>query len=154
MATIQASFASAAEFFNSLLEVALRDVFQIVVNDNLIVSVSVAQATARGKKRWQLWWAKRGARTAPGDVSLIIKLDEANREVAQYYLLPIPAVDLARLLDQRLRVPNRIFMDEHRYRDIESVAGAIVRSACEAEGLGDGVPSDARSLSVQRFAVK
>jgi DNA invertase Pin-like site-specific DNA recombinase len=136
------------------LEVALRDVFQIVVNDNLIVSVSVAQATARGKKRWQLWWAKRGARTAPGDVSLIIKLDEANREVAQYYLLPIPAVDLARLLDQRLRVPNRIFMDEHRYRDIESVAGAIVRSACEAEGLGDGVPSDARSLSVQRFAVK
>jgi hypothetical protein len=112
------------------LKAAVGDVFQIVVNDDFVVSVCVAVAVAHlpGKKRWQLRWAKRGARSAPSVVSLVIKLDETNTKVSQFFLLPMTAIELARLSDQRLRVSTRVFAEDYKHSDLESVAAAISRS--------------------------
>ena len=113
------------------LQVDISDKLQIVFNGGLIVSVCVARPVAHlpGKHRWQLRWGKRGARTAPSNLTLVIKMDETNSEIARYYVLPVRAAELARLSDKKLRVHTRIFADEYKCSDLETVAAAIARRA-------------------------
>jgi hypothetical protein len=57
-------------------------------------------------------------------------MDELNREIAQYYLLPSHIIGLARLSERNLRF---VFADEHLHDDLKSGALAIAQSSSEAD---------------------
>jgi hypothetical protein len=128
---IDAESQKLALHLNSLgRDVALGDMREIIIDGGLIVSVCIARPVThiRGKHRWQLHWGRRGARTAPSDLTLVIKMDkmdETDSEIAQYYVLPLKAIDLARLSDQKLGFRTRVFAEDYKHSDLESVAAAI-----------------------------
>jgi len=105
-------------------KVTLDEGGQIVINDGVIVSICVARAYAYmpGRRRWRLGWARQRAWSAPSDLTLVITMDDIDREIAQYYLSPSDTVKLARISEKKL---HQVFAVEFLHGNLKSVAEAI-----------------------------
>ena len=81
------------------------------------------------KRRWELRWGDCYARPEWTDLLLVIKMDEANNDVSEYFLLPTRLVARTLARDGRLRITRKIFTDEFRHTTRDSVAKRLLISA-------------------------
>ena len=86
----------------------------LVLDRELTVSLVLSRClrTAAGSSRWLL----RFEHALRPDLTIAVRMDEANKEIKDYYLLP--AIDLA-LADLRVAETNHALLDAYRFDDLE-----------------------------------
>lgn len=87
----------------------------LTINDRFTVSLGVAwcQRTDAGRLRWKV----RINRVFRSDMVLVIRMNEANDGVRDYYLLPT-----AKMLQCKIKkfyIANRVFADAYRHTDLD-----------------------------------
>ena len=95
----------------------------ISVNDEFTVSVVIARSlrTAGGSLRWKV---RLDAGLLP-DITLAIRMDEANEEVRDYYLLPRMDMSVPRL---RLAEENGALLDAYRFDTLDFLISMAARA--------------------------
>jgi hypothetical protein len=86
----------------------------LTINDKFTVSLGVAwcQRTDAGRLRWKV----RINRVFRSDMVLVIRMNEANDGVRDYYLLP--TVEMLQCKIKKFYIANRVFADAYRYTDL------------------------------------
>jgi hypothetical protein len=87
----------------------------MTVNDEFTTSIVISRSCqlVNGGLRWKL----RLDTSLRPDITVAIRMDEANREVFDYYLLPSIDISMAKL---RLREENGFFLDAYRFDSLDS----------------------------------
>ena len=87
----------------------------MTVNDEFTTSIVISRSCQllNGGLRWKLR-LDTGLRP---DITVAIRMDEANRGVFDYYLLPSIDISMAKL---RLREENGFFLDAYRFDSLDS----------------------------------
>jgi DNA invertase Pin-like site-specific DNA recombinase len=87
----------------------------MTVNDEFTTSIVISRScqVLNGGLRWKLR-LDTGLRP---DITIAIRMDEANRGVFDYYLLPSIDISMAKL---RLREENGFFLDAYRFDSLDS----------------------------------
>jgi DNA invertase Pin-like site-specific DNA recombinase len=87
----------------------------LTVNDEFTASIVVSRAsqTLSGGLRWKI---RLDTSLRPA-ITIAVRMDEANREAYDYYLLPSIDVSMKRL---RLREENGFFLDAYRFDSLDS----------------------------------
>jgi hypothetical protein len=90
----------------------LSELHLLTINQKLTVSIGVATCVSDGtirSRRWQL----RQFKYKKADLSLVLKMDEANTKIQAYYLLP--TVNLPPKENYRVRMASYVFKEEYRH---------------------------------------
>jgi hypothetical protein len=87
----------------------------LTINDEFTASIVIGRAfqTLGGALRWKI---RLDGRLRP-DITVALRMDHANREVLDYYLLP--RIDIA-AVTLRLREDNGFFLDSYRFDSLDS----------------------------------
>jgi DNA invertase Pin-like site-specific DNA recombinase len=87
----------------------------LTINDEFTASIVIGRAfqTLTGALRWKI---RLDGRLRP-DITVALRMDQANRGVLDYYLLPRIDIAAARL---RLREENGFFLDSYRFDSLDS----------------------------------
>lgn len=95
----------------------------LMINDEFTASVIIARCltTPTGARRWKL---RLDARFRP-DITIAIRMDPANREPLDYYLLPWIGISEPRF---RLREDNGLLFDAYRFESVDAFFDLAARS--------------------------
>jgi hypothetical protein len=87
----------------------------LTINDEFTASIVIGRAfqTLTGALRWKI---RLDGRLRP-DITVALRMDQGNREVLDYYLLPRIDIAAAKL---RLREENGFFLDSYRFDSLDS----------------------------------
>lgn len=87
---------------------------QLRINDEFSAALVMTRCrqTPRGALRWQIMLDQP---TVP-DITIVARMDAANEQPADYYLLPMIDMDAGRL---RLREENGVFLDTYRFNSLQ-----------------------------------
>jgi DNA invertase Pin-like site-specific DNA recombinase len=92
----------------------------LTINGKLTVSIGVATCVSDGTIRARRWQLRR-FKYVDADLSLVLKMDEANAKIEAYYLLP--TANLASKMNYKLRMASRVFAEAYRHENL----GALCR---------------------------
>lgn len=95
----------------------------LTINDEWTASIVIArcQATPSGTLRWNF---RFDASLAP-DITLAVRMDQANSQVQDYYL--VPRIDMG-TWPQRLTEENKGLIDSYRFETLEVLSELAARS--------------------------
>jgi hypothetical protein len=90
----------------------------LTINTKLMISIGVATCVSDGAPRAPRWQLKR-LKYEKADLSLVIKMDQSNTGILNYYLLPIG--HLPPRQNYRLRFSQRVFSEAYRHDDLSAL---------------------------------
>ena len=85
------------------------------MNDEFTASIVISRAsqTLSGGLRWKI----RFDTSLRPAITVVVRMDQANRQAYDYYLLPTIDISMPRL---RLREENGFFLDAYRFDSLDS----------------------------------
>jgi hypothetical protein len=102
----------------------LSELHLLTINQKITVSIGVATCVSDGNVRARRWQLRR-FKYAKADLSLVLKMDEANAKIQAYYVLPTAHLNLK---DYKLRITSRVFGEQYRHDGLGSFCRMWTRS--------------------------
>ena len=101
----------------------------LLVNQEVLVSLVLARCatTSGGRKRWNI----RLEHGLKSDLTIAARMDEANEDIRDYYLLPTLDMNLEKL---HLAEENGAYLDTYRFDDLDFFYEMAERTAIERVG--------------------
>jgi DNA invertase Pin-like site-specific DNA recombinase len=101
----------------------------VIVGNNQIliegdVSISMCIARAHGDRLKRIRWYAQIDRFAKSDLTLVVRVDLADKEIESCYLLP--TAEIARAKYSYLRITDRMFVEACRYENLDAFCRTCV----------------------------
>lgn len=99
----------------------------LLINDEYTASLALSrcQATAAGQLRWTV----RIDQTLAPDVTVLVRMDSANQQPADYYLLPLMDIDAPKMV---MCETNGAYLDTYQFESLDYFARMAQRHRIEA----------------------